>query len=207
MQLPARTENQHLAEAVAGKLGRGVSEVSEPFVTSQKANTNTHTHMQREVELNDVPETFKLLSSFSFPQGILWLCCKACCHFFYYPKLTVLWHFLKTKPFPTSSTVNFSPSYQITVPTSTSRPLAGVTLVEVAMALCCPGAAPRLPGWHGRQSECVSEGGQLAAGRTTPTLGFFLPSQLSRAVIAGLSSDEWLLFPPPDCNRLASRTV
>lgn len=117
--------------------------------------------------------------------------------FFIIPKLTVLWHFLKTKPFPTSSTVNFSPSYQITVPTSTSRPLAGVTLVEVAMALCCPGAAPRLPGWHGRQSECVSEGGQLAAGRTTPTLGFFLPSQLSRAVIAGLSSDEWLLSPPP----------
>lgn len=136
--------------------------------------------MQREVEINDVPETFKLLSSFSFPQGILWLCCNACCHFFLLSQTHCFVAFPQNQTFPNklcvlSRTVHFSPSYQITVPTSTSRPLAAVTLVEVAMALCCPGAAPRLPGWHGRQSECVSEGGQLAAGRTTPTLVFFCP--------------------------------
>lgn len=175
-----------------------MSEVSEPFVTSQKAvvfflqqTQNTHTHMQREVELNDVPETFKLLSSFSFPQGILWLCCNACCHFFYYPKLTVLWHFLETKPFPTSFVYFLALS-------RTGRGCDGPLL---------PWSGSPSP-WLARPAVRVCVGGRPASGGTHNShTRVFLPSQLSRAVIAGLSSDEWLLFSPPDCNRLASRTV
>lgn len=149
--------------------------MSEPFVTSQKAasfffffvttNTNTHTHMQREVELNDVPETFKLLSSFSFPQGILWLCCNACCNFFYYPKTHCFVAFPQNQTFPNklhcqffSLLPNHSPNINVASP-----------------RWCHPGRGcdgPLLPWsgspspWLARPAVRVCVGGRPASGGT-----------------------------------------
>lgn len=188
MQLPARTENQHLAEAVAGKLGRGVSEVSEPFVTSQKAvfffynKHKTHTHKCKEKWRSMMCQ--RLLNSSAVSPSHKEFCgCAAmpAVIFFYYPKLTVLWHFLKTKPFPTSFVYFLALSIFLPPTKSQSQHQRHVpSLLSPWSRLRWPSAAlERLPvslaGTAGSQSVCRREGGQLAAGRTTPTLVFFCP--------------------------------
>lgn len=80
--------------------------------------------------------------------------------------------------------------------------------INVASPRCChPGRGcdgPLLPwsgspsSWLARPAVRVCVGGRPASGGTHNShTRVFLPSQLSRAVIAGLSSDEWLLFSPP----------
>lgn len=146
---------------------------------------------------------------------MLWLCGKARCEF------TVLWPVIQTKPFQTNFTFFLALFFSHSTKSQSQHHC------QSAMALCCP-ASPWLarlstwqPGRAGsgplpfhqatRQSERLSEAEPASGGTQNSHTRVFLPSQRSRAVIAGLSSDKWLFlfffFPLPDCNRPASGTV
>lgn len=135
---------------------------------------------------------------------MLWLCGKACCDFFFYPKLTVLLPlshlsrqtlysflhhlFLSLQP-------NHSPNINVSVlwPSAALRRLF-VPLAGIASDLASgPGRAASFPPGH--PAVGVTVGGRPASGGTQNShTRVFLPSQRSRAVIAGLTSDEWLFF-------------